>query len=94
MALTNAERQQRYRERRKDQQPRIHYRKPTDRRSRLQRWAEAVETLRQLQGEYQDWLESLPENLQDSALAEKLQAIVELDLDDLDLELPRGFGRD
>jgi hypothetical protein len=94
MALTNAERQQRYRERRKDQQPRIHYRKPKDRRSRPQRWAEAVETLRQLQGEYQDWLERLPETLQDSALAEKLQEVCDLDLSELDIDLPIGYGRD
>ena len=94
MALSNAERQQRYRERRKAQQPRLHYRRPQDRRSRLQRWADAVETLRQLQAEYQDWLDNLPEPLQNSALAEKLQTVCDLDLDELDIELPKGFGRD
>jgi hypothetical protein len=94
MTLSNAERQQRYRERRNAQQPRVHYVRPKDRRSRPQRWAEAVETLRQLQAEYQTWLENLPESLQDSALAEKLQAVCDVDLEELDLELPRGFGRD
>jgi hypothetical protein len=59
-----------------------------------QRWAEAVETLRQLQEEYQTWLENLPEALQDSALAEKLQAVCDVDLEELNIELPRGFGRD
>lgn len=94
MALSNAERQRRYCERRHAQQPRIHYRRPQDRRSRLQRWADAVETLRQLQAEYHDWLDNLPGSLQDSALAEKLQTVCDLDLDELDLDLPQGFGRD
>jgi hypothetical protein len=94
MALTNAERQRRYRQRRQAQAPRIHYRRPQDRRSRPERWADAVETLRTLQAEYQDWLDNLPESLHDSPVAEKLEAICALDLDELDVELPRGFGRD
>ena len=80
MGLSNAERQQRYRDRRKEQQPRVHYRRPQDRRSRPQRWRDAVQTLVALQAEYQDWLESLPESLQGSAVAEKLEAICEYDL--------------
>ena len=94
MALTNAERQKRYRERRKEQQPVVRYRRPKDRRSRPQRWAAALDELRQLQEEYQAWLENLPENLEGSLLDEKLQAVCELDIDELDIELPRGFGRD
>lgn len=96
MALTNAERQRQYRERRKANAPKTRYvtkllkGKP----SRVQRWQEAVETLRHLQGEYQEWFDSLPESLQDSTLAEKLQAVCDLDIDDLDIDLPRGFGRD
>ena len=39
--LSNAERKSRFRERRKEQQPRIHYRRPQDRRSRPQRWRDA-----------------------------------------------------
>jgi hypothetical protein len=81
MALSNAERQRRYRNRRKDLQPVVRYRRPQDRRSRPQRWADAVETLRELQAEYQEWLDNLPESLQDTALAEKLQAICDLELD-------------
>jgi hypothetical protein len=47
------------------------------------------------QAEYADWLEALPDNLQDSALAEALRAIVDLDLSELlAIEPPRGFGRD
>jgi hypothetical protein len=94
-ALSNAARQQRYRERRREQAPIVRYRRPRDRRSRPQRWAEAVATLRALQEEYQCWLDNLPENLQDSPLAEKLQAICDLDLEDLEsVDVPLGFGRD
>ena len=95
MALTNADRQRRYRQRRHAKQPLVRYRRPQDRRTRPQRWAGAGATLRELQGEYQAWLDNLPESLQDSALAEKLQAICDLDLDALeDVDLPLGFGRD
>ena len=48
-----------------------------------------------LQAEYAAWLDVLPEALRDSATGEALQAIVDLDLDELvSLEPPRGFGRD
>lgn len=53
-----------------------------------------LEELRQLQDEYQDWLDNLPQNLEGSALHEKLEAICELYIDELDVELPLGFGRD
>jgi hypothetical protein len=94
MALSNAERQKRYRERRKEQQPTVRYRRAKDRRSRPQRWADALDELRQLQEEYREWLESLPENLEGSVLHEKLEEVCELDIDELDVELPLGFGRD
>jgi hypothetical protein len=94
MALSHAERQRRYRERRKAQQPPVYYRRPRDRRSRPQRWREAVETLRELQEDYQEWLDHLPANLQSTALADKLDEVCSLDLEPLDLDLPRGFGRD
>ena len=95
MALTNAERQRRYRARRKTQPPQAQYRKTPDRRSRPQRWQAAVRTLLDLQEEYQAWLDNLPEAFQESALAQKLEAICELDLDELaSVEPPRGYGRD
>jgi hypothetical protein len=85
--------------------------------SRPQRWSDAVKRAQQakddlesalgdlkgLQDEYEEWKGNLPENLQGSALYEKLEAVTELDLDMPDLsvvdeaesaELPRGFGRD
>jgi hypothetical protein len=38
---------------------------------------------------------SLPDSLQDSAIAEALRAICDLDLTELQaIEPPRGFGRD
>ena len=96
-ALSNAERQARYRARRHAEQapPVIRYRRPADRRSRAQRWREAVAELLALQDEYAAWYEALPDSLHDTATAEALQAIIELDLESLaDIVPPRGFGRD
>ncbi len=95
MALSNAQRQRRYRERRKARKPPVRYRRPHDRRSRPQRWQDAVRTLLDLQGEYQAWLDHLPDSLHESTIAQKLEAICELELAELEsIELPRGFGRD
>lgn len=94
MVLSNAERQARWRARRAAGEPVRTYQKPEDRRTRPRRWKDAVETLRALQSEYQAWRDNLPESLADSRTAELLEAVCELDLDELDLELPRGFGRD
>ena len=95
MALTNAQRQRRYRQRHQTPQPQVRYRPPQDRRSRPQRWQDAVRTLLELQDEYQAWLDNLPDNLTESALAHKLEAICSIDLAELEsIEPPRGFGRD
>jgi hypothetical protein len=89
-AMTGAERQARYRAAHADGTPRIRYRKPVDRRSRAQRWRDAVTELVTLQDDYRAWLDSLPENLADSATAEALQTICDLDLSELDtVEPPR-----
>ena len=95
--MSNAERQRRYRERLKAGRAlsRVRYRAPKDRRSKAQRWSDAVQELVDLQAEYQAWLDNLPDNLESSAVAERLEAICDLDVDSLqDLEPPRGFGRD
>jgi hypothetical protein len=93
-ALTGAERQARWRARHAGA-PVIRWRRPADRRSRPQRWRDAITDLVALQDEYTEWFEALPEALRDSATGEALQAIVEFDLGELaDLEPPRGFGRD
>lgn len=82
--------------------------------SRRQRWEEACreardaiaaafEPLRELQSEFQDWRDNLPENLEGSATAEKLDAILDLDFESIECptldeaeeaDLPLGFGRD
>ncbi len=96
-ALTNAERQASHRARRQVLQaiPATRYRRPADRRSRPQRWHDAVAELLALQAEYAAWCDMLPEGLSGTATAEALNAIVELDLSDLaEIEPPRGYGRD
>jgi hypothetical protein len=94
-AMTGAERQARYRTTHADGAPVIRIRRPADRRSRIRRWNDTIAAAVELQVEYADWLDALPDNQQDSALAEALRAIVEFDLSELQaLEPPRGFGRD
>lgn len=93
--MTVAERQARYRAARAAARPLIHYRRAADHRSRVRRWHEAVAVLLALQDEYRAWLQALPDSLQEGATAEALQAIVDLDLDELQaIEPPKGFGRD
>ena len=54
-----------------------------------------VAELVELQEEYRAWRDSLPDNLAESATAEALRAVCDLDLSELDsVEPPRGFGRD
>jgi len=94
-ALTPAERQARYRATRQAGTPSVRYRKPGDRRSRLQRWKDAVAELIELQASYQDWLDGLPKTLRDGATAQVLAAVCGLDLSELEgVEPPRGFGHD
>jgi hypothetical protein len=95
--LSNAERQARYRaSHRADKlKPVIRYRRPADRRTRPERWSDAIGELVSLQAEYAAWWEVLPDSLRDTATAEALQAIVELDLEALAVIVPpRGYGRD
>ena len=78
--MTGAERQARYRAARLAGSPVVRTRRPTDRRSRIQRWNDTIAAAVELQTEYASWLDALPENQQDSALADALRAIVEFDL--------------
>ena len=65
------------------------------RQKRPRRWAAAGAALVKLQDEYRAWLDNLPPNLEESRLAEKLQAIAELDLEEVQtIDPPRGYGRD
>ena len=92
-AMTDAERQARYRAARAGGAPLIRTRRPADHHSRAQRWHDAVIESMALQAQYAAWLDALPANLQDATVADALQRIC--DLDELQaIEPPRGFGRD
>jgi hypothetical protein len=104
-AATPAERSAAYRARRKaavaatPTKPPVvvRYRRPADRRSRLQQWADAVQTLADLLDGFQAWRDNLPSSLANSAMAEALDAVLELRgyVEELQaVELPKGFGRD
>ena len=95
--LNNAERQARFRARHKDQQPAaiVRARRRVDRRSRPQRWRDAVTELLALQGAYAAWLEALPDTLRGTATADALQVIADLDPDSLAaIDPPSGYSRD
>ena len=94
MGLTNAERQRRFRERRAAGVPVQPAPRPPRTPPRPRRWAAALAELRTLQAEYEAWRDRLPESLTDSRTAELLEGVCDVDLDALDVELPRGFGRD
>ena len=68
---------------------------PADRRTRPQRWQDAIAELIALQAEYIAWAEALPNALQGTATADALQAIADIDLNELaTIKPPRGYGRD
>ena len=93
--MSDAERQARCRAARAAGRPAIRTRRPADHRSRARRWHDTVAELVMLQAEYEAWLGSLPDTLQDTAMAEALQTICDLDLTELQAVVPpRGFGRD
>ena len=92
-ALSNAERQARYRARHLQPPPHvvIRTRRPVDRRSRIQRWDDATNALLGIQAECVSWLEALPDSLRSTAMAEALEAIVDLDLGALAEVKPADF---
>ena len=92
--MTPAERQRRYRERRAAAVPVQPAPRPPRPKTRPARWAAALAELRTLQAEYQAWRDQLPESLAESRTTDRLDEVCDLDLDALDVELPRGFGRD
>ena len=94
-AMTDAERQARCRAARAAGKPATRAPRRLDRRSRAQRWRDAVAELTELQASYAAWLDTMPDNTRDSATAQALQAISDIDLADLQaIDPPRGFGRD
>jgi len=95
-ALSNAERQARFRARRQTPQPPLTI-KPSRpaRRSRSRRWNDALAEMFAVQTECAAWFEALPESLRDSATAVALQEMIDLDLDAVAaVQPPRGYGRD
>jgi transposase len=98
--MTGAERQARYRARQAREiapenpplpAPNDKTAKPT----RPQRWNRAIGELQAVVSEYVAWYEATPEQLRDTPTGQALQAIVELDLDDIaSIQPPKGFGRD
>lgn len=75
----------------------VRYRRPADRRSRPEQWADAVQTLADLLDQFREWRDKLPSSLASGATAEALDGVLELrgHVEDLQaVELPKGFGRD
>jgi hypothetical protein len=95
--LTGAERQARYRARLAEVAAPVPPAPPPRPRhlTRIERWDAHTGGLVALQAEYADWLDAMPPATRDSPTGQLLQAIVDLDLDELlAIQLPRGFGRD
>jgi hypothetical protein len=98
-ALTGAERQARYRLR-PGLTPEPASAQAAPRRlprghSLSRRWNDTVAGLLALQAEYARWLDALPEATRENATGEALQAMVDLDLEEIvAIQPPRGFGRD
>ena len=97
-ALTGAERQARYRARHNgsvDAMARQHPSAAARIVPRVQRWHAAVGALVALRAEYAAWLQALPAATREGPTGEALQAMVDLDLDEVvAVQPPRGFGRD
>jgi hypothetical protein len=96
IALSNAERQARYRARRSVPQPSVVIASPRPpRRSRTKRWNDGLAAMMAVQAECAAWFDALPESLRDTATAAALQEIIELDLDAIAvIQPPLGYGRD
>jgi hypothetical protein len=97
MALSGAERAKRYRAHRAAGGKPVRYRRPSDRRGRSQKWADAIETLLSILDDYQQWRDNMPAGLADTPTATLIDGVLEMrDLvEQLQAaELPKGFGRD
>ena len=95
-ALSNAERQARFRARRQTEQAPVAIKQPRPaRQSRRKRWNDALAVMMAIQAECATWFEALPECLRDSATADALQEMIDLDLDTIAAtQPPLGYGRD
>jgi hypothetical protein len=98
----DAERKKAYRLRLSGQQSQPQHPPPSPARSRPpsrpQRLARALSEVEALQAEFEGWLSAMPESLQGSGLADRLQETIEKLAQAVELlaemELPKGFGRD
>jgi hypothetical protein len=96
-ALSNAERQARHRAKMPVLHSPLAIKRPqaAARRSRSKRWNDALAEMIAVQAECAAWFDALPESLRDSATAEALQEMIDLDLDAIAaVQPPRGYGRD
>jgi hypothetical protein len=78
-------------------QPPVPYRRPADRRSRPQQWAEAIDTLTAILDGYETWRGTMPDGLASSSTAGRIAEMLALRglVEQLrEARLPRGFGRD
>jgi hypothetical protein len=93
-AMTGAERQARHRAAHAAGAPVVRTRRPTDRRSRIQRWNDTIAAAVELQSSMPaGWTRCRTTNR--TVRSPMRCAIVELDLSELQaVEPPRGFGRD
>jgi hypothetical protein len=99
MALSDAERTARYRERRKASEKPVvvRYHRPADRHSKAKQWDDAVDTQLRILDGYQEWRDNMPAGVSDSATAQRLDDVPALRglVEQLQgVNLPTGFGRD
>lgn len=98
---SDADRQRAHRQRTKERlaglQPPTALRKPSRKLSRARRLDAVVAELSAIQGECESWLDGLPANLEESALAEQLREAIDqlqvaIDATE-EVSPPLGFGR-
>jgi hypothetical protein len=95
MGLSDAQRQKAFITRLKiGAAPTPQPRKPVDRRTKPQRWKDAIAELESLLDGCQRARDNLPDHLTDSAYVEKLDAVLEHVEVLAEADLPLGFGRD
>lgn len=97
MALSDAERSRAYRERKRAGEKPVRYRRPADRRSKPQQWADATNTLLDILDAYQEWRDNMPPGLAEGPTADKIEEVLRLRplVEELyGADLPKGFGRD
>ncbi len=96
-ALSNAERQARYRAKMLALRQPLPAKRPkaAARQTRSKRWNDALAELIAVQAECAVWFEVMPESLRDSPTADALQEMIDLDLDAIAaVQPPQGYGRD